>query len=97
MKIELITKEIIPFDGFELGWRWDTLHNPDISSEEKGLIKPLSVQESKKIYKIIEYFQSESNLHDGFKPTDWIMASSETKDSISKFPNDFKQLTHDYP
>jgi hypothetical protein len=34
MKIELITKEIIPLDGFELGWRWDTLHNPDISFEE---------------------------------------------------------------
>jgi hypothetical protein len=96
MKIELNTEEIIPFDDFELSWRWDNIHNPDISLEEKGLIKPLSVQESKRINKVIDYFELESNLHNTFEPTDWIRASSETKDSIDKFSNDFQLLTHDY-
>jgi hypothetical protein len=96
MRIELNTKEVIPFEDFELSWRWDNIHNSDISLEEKGQIKPLTIQESKLINKVIEYFESESNLHNTFEPTDWIRASSETKDSIDKFANDFQQLTQDY-
>ena len=38
MKIEINTEEIIPFDDFELSWRWDNVHNPVISLEEKGQI-----------------------------------------------------------
>jgi len=96
MKIEINTEEIIPFDDFELSWRWDNVHNPVISLEEKGQIKPLSVQESKRINKVIDYFESESNLQNTFEPTDWIRASSETKVSIDKFANEFQQLTHDF-
>jgi len=96
MKIELDTNEIISFEDFELNWRWDDIHNPDISNEDKGQIIPLSIQESKRINKIIDYFELESNLYKSFEPTDWIRASSETLDSIEKFSNDFKKLTQDY-
>ena len=96
MKIELDTNEIISFDDFELNWRWDDIHNPDISIDDKGQIKPLSIQESKRISKIIDYFELESHLHKSFEPTDWIRASSETIDSIEKFSNDFKNLTQYY-
>lgn len=96
MKIELDINGIIPLEEFELSWRWDNIHNPDILAAEKVLIKPLSIQESKRIYKVIEYFELESNLNKSFEPTDWIIASSETVDSIEKFSNDFKELTQDY-
>jgi hypothetical protein len=96
MKIELDTNGIISFEKFELNWRWNNIHNPDISTEEKEQIKPLSIQESKRINKVIDYFESESNLYKSFEPTDWIRASSETKDSIDKFSNHFKELTQDY-
>ncbi|NJK96397.1 MAG: hypothetical protein HC905_17110 [Bacteroidales bacterium] len=96
MKIELDTNEIIPFEDFELNWRWDDIHNPDISTVDKGQIKPLSVQESRRINKIIGYFELESNLYSSFEPSDWILASSETLDSIEKFSNDFKKLTQDF-
>lgn len=96
MKIEIDTHEIIPFEDFELNWRWDDFHNPDISLEDKGQIKPLSIVESKRINKVIDYFKSESNLLKSFEQTDWFRASSETKESIDKFSNDFKELTKDY-
>jgi hypothetical protein len=96
MKIELNTNEIIPFANFKLCWRWDNVHSPSISNEEKGQITPLSEVESKRINKIIDYFESESNLHNTFEPTDWIRASSETNNSIEKFSNDFQQLTQNY-
>lgn len=96
MKIELDTNEIIALEDFKLCWRWDEVHNPDITLEEKGQIIPLSVLESKRINKIIDYFEIESNLYKDFKPTDWIRASSETKISIDKFSNDFQKLTQDY-
>jgi hypothetical protein len=96
MKIELDTNEIISFEDFELNWRRDDIHNPDISTEDKGQIKPLSIQESKRINKIIDYFELESNLYKSFEPTDWIRTSSETLDLIKKFSDDFKKLTQNY-
>jgi len=96
MKIKLDINEIILLENFELGWRWDDIHNPDISLEDKGQIKPLSSAESKRIYKVINYFESESNLREAFDSTDWFMASSETKKSIEKFSNSFQELLKDY-
>lgn len=96
MKIEVDTSEIISFEDFDLNWRWDHNHNPYISAEDKEQFKPLSIQESKRINKIIDYFELESNLYKSFETTDWIRASSETLDSIKKFSNDFKELTQDY-
>ena len=96
MKIEIDKDEIIPFEDFELNWRWNDVHNPDISLEEKGQIKSLSIVESKRIKKVIDYFESESNLQKTFKSNDWFRASSETKKSIEKFSNDFQELTKDY-
>ena len=96
MKIELDANEIIAFEDFKLNWRWDDDHNPDISLEDKRQIIPLSIVESKRINKVIDYFESESNLYKTFESTDWIRASSETKNSIDKFSNDFQKLTQDY-
>ena len=96
MKIEIDSDEIMPFEEFELNWRWDDVHNPNISLEDKGQIKPLSIVESKRINKVIDYFESESNLCKTFEPTDWFRASSEAKKSIEKFSNDFQKLTEGY-
>jgi len=95
-KIEIDTAEIIPFEEFELNWRWDDVHNPNISLEDKGQIKPLSIVESKRINKVIDYFESESNFCKTFESTDWFRVSSETKKSIEKFSNDFHELTEGY-
>jgi len=96
MKIDLNLNEIIALDDFELGWRWDTLHNTGISTEDKIQLKPLSITESKSLYKIINFFESESNLSNGFQPSGWILASSETKESTDKFSNYFQELTRNY-
>lgn len=63
MKIELDTNEIIPLEKFELNWRWDEIHNPDISAEDKGQIKPLSIKESKRINKVIDYLYPFGQRH----------------------------------
>ncbi len=96
MRIELDINEIIPFADFKLGWRWDDAHNPNIPIDEKRQLKPLSVVESKRINKIIDYFESESNLYKSFVPNDWIRASSESKSSIDKFSNDLQELIQGY-
>ncbi|TDO20946.1 hypothetical protein [Pedobacter duraquae] len=96
MKIELNSNEIIALDDFELGWRWDNLHNPGILTEDKIQLKPLSIIESKSLYKIVNFFESEINLSNGFQPNSWVRASSETKESIDKFSNYFRELTRNY-
>jgi len=85
MKIELNSNEIIALDDFELGWRWVNLHNAGILTENKIQLKPLRITESKSLYKIVNFFESESNLSNGFQPNSWIRASSKTKESIDKF------------
>ena len=96
MKIELDLNEIITLDDFELGWRWKSLHNHNILEEEKQQLKPLSIRESKKINKIIDLFESESNLGQRFQPNDWIRANSDTQKSIDEFANYFQGITENY-
>ncbi len=96
MKIEVDINEIIQFKDFELSWRWDDVHNPNIPIEDKSQIKPLGILESKRINKVITYYESESNLLNLFEPTDWFRASSETKSTIEKFSNNFRILTQGY-
>ena len=78
MKIEIDIRELIPLKDFELNWRWEKPHNPNISDSEKAKIEPVSVIESKRLNKIIEYFEIEGNLKNDYIETDWIYASSES-------------------
>ncbi len=96
MKIKLDINEIISFYDFELNWRWDNNHNPNISTLDKDLIKPLGEQESKRINKAINYFELESNLYKSFVSNEWIRASSETKTSTEAFSNIFLEELRDY-
>ncbi len=96
MKIEYDKKEVIDFKDFGLNWRWDELHNPIITIEEKAQIMPLSIFESKRINKVIDHFEFEVNLFDLFVPTDWFRASYETEKSKQKFTSEFDQLTADF-
>ena len=96
MKIGFDTKEIIPFENFELNWRWDFAHNPTILSVEKEQIEAFSEIESKRINKIIDYFESESNLRKSFESSDWFIASSETELAKKKFSDIFRQRTQNY-
>jgi len=93
MNIKLDNNEIIAFEKFSLNWRWDKIHNPEISLKELKQLHPLSEIESKRINKVIGFFEIESNLHEAFEPTDWFRASSETKDSIIEFSKVFLKLT----
>lgn len=96
MKLELNTKEIIPFEDFALSWRWKDTHSPDISAEEKAQIKVLSEGQSKSINKAIDYFERESNLLPAFEPTDWMIASSESDSHVERFRNELQQLTQEF-
>jgi len=96
MKILVDTKEIISFEDFRLAWRWDEIHNPDISLEDIRQIKPLSILESKRINLIIDKYNEEKKIVGRFEPTDLFIASSDTNKSVEKFSNDFNNLTKDF-
>jgi hypothetical protein len=85
LHIEIDHREIITLEEFELGWRWDKSHCPDISDSEKEKINPLSEMESKRINKVIDYFESEHNLSKEYTQTDWISANSESDEKIDRF------------
>lgn len=76
-------------EDFELSWRWEKTHSPEISEAEKTQIEPSEV-ESKRLNKIIDYFEKEDNLKKSFTQTDWISANSENDEKIEQFRN---QLT----
>lgn len=96
MKIEYNKNEVINFEDFELNWRWDEIHNPEITNEEKTQILSFSIFESKRINKVIDYFEFEPNLHELFTPTDWFRVSCKTEKSKQNFTTEFKQLTSDF-
>ena len=85
MKIELDNNEIIPLNNFSLNWRWEETHNSMISISEKALIKPVSESESKRLNKVIDYFEVEDNLKKDFNETEWISASCENVEKIDLF------------
>jgi len=96
MKIEFDIKEIIPFENFNLNWRWDFAHNPTMSTEEREQIKTFSEIESKRLNKVIDYYESEYNLRKSFESTDWFLSSSETELKKKKFADNFRQLSQNY-
>ncbi|MBC5775276.1 hypothetical protein H8S95_14450 [Pontibacter sp. KCTC 32443] len=85
MNIEIDNKEVIPLRDFKLTWRWEKTHNPEITETEKVQIEPVSEAESKRLNKIIDFFEKEDNLNMSFIPTDWISASSENNEKIEQF------------
>lgn len=87
MNIQIDKREIIPLSDFELGWRFDKVHNSDISDYDKKEIFALSENESKRINKIINYYEIESNRIGKYLQTDWFSANSENDDKIERFRN----------
>ena len=85
LHLEIDHLEIIPIKEFELGWRWGKSHCPDISESEKEQIQPLSETESKRLNKVIDYYESEYNLSKEYTQTDWISANSESDEKIDRF------------
>jgi hypothetical protein len=85
LKIIIDQKEIIPFDQFVLSWRWKPSHNSNISEIEKNQIRPFSEMEAKRLDKVINFFESESNLRLNFEETDWMTAGIESEEVIEKF------------
>ena len=92
MHIEINHREIIPLEEFELGWRWEKSHCPDISESEKEQINPLTEMESKRINKVIDYFESEYNLSKEYTQTDWISANSERDEKIDRFRKELELI-----
>jgi predicted ATP-grasp superfamily ATP-dependent carboligase len=99
MNIEIDYNEVIPLEKFDLGWRFDDLHNSGMSGSEKSEILALSETESKRLNKIIDYYNIESNRFEKYFETDWFFANSENEDNIEKartqFENYLKQFDED--
>ncbi|WP_262714202.1 hypothetical protein [Paenimyroides baculatum] len=75
MNIQIDKKEIIPLSDFTLGWRFDKVNNSDISDYDKNEIFALSENESKRLNKIIDYYEIESNRIGKYLETDWFSAN----------------------
>ena len=92
LDIQIDNKEIISLDDFELGWRWEKSHSPDISESEKKQILPVSENESKRLNKVIDYFEGEYNLRGKYIQTDWISANAESDEKIERFRNQLESI-----
>lgn len=96
MRIEIDNCEIIPLNDFELSWRWEKTHNPVISVFEKAQIEPVSEIESKRLNKVIDYFEIEDNLSNDFIESDWIIANSENDEKINTFRNKLTSILNSW-
>ena len=85
MDIKIDIREIIELKDFELGWRFEKTHNSGISEREKSLINPVSEMESKRLTKVIDYFENENILRDNYTQSDWISANAENDEKIERF------------
>jgi len=86
-------KERIPLSEFSLGWRWDKNHNPEFTLNLLDQIIAFTDTESRRLNKVIDYFEMEGNLVDGFEDKGWIMASSESDKHILDFRESFYSMT----
>ncbi len=84
LNIVIDDREIVPLNEFELGWRFEKTHSPDISESEKKQIQPVSEMESKRLNKVIAFFEQEYNLREKFTQTDWIIANTESDEKIEE-------------
>lgn len=96
MNIVIDDREIVPLNEFELGWRFEKTHCPDISESEKKQIRPVSEMESKKLNKVINYFEQEYNLREKYTQTDWISANAESEEKVEKFRNILESKLEDW-
>ena len=85
MNIQIDKKEIIPLSDFALGWRFDKVNNSDISHCDKNEIFALSENESKRLNKIIDYYEIESNRIGKYLEKGWFSANSENVNKIETF------------
>lgn len=77
--------ETVSFEQFELNWRWDNEHNPNISKVEKTMIIPFKIEEAQKVNNLIEYFENENNLKKNYRDTDWFNVSADSDLLKDKF------------
>lgn len=61
--------------------------NADISDYDKKEILALSENESKRLNKVIDYYEIESNRIGKYLETDWFSANSENEDKVERFRN----------
>lgn len=87
MNIQIDKREIIPLSDFELGWRFDKGHNADILDYDKQEILALSEIESKRLNKVIDYYEIESNRIGKYLETDWFSVNYENEDKVERFRN----------
>jgi hypothetical protein len=87
LNIQIDKREIIALSDFELGWRFDKDYNSDISDYDKKEIFALSENESKRLNKVIDYYEIESNRIGKYLEIDWFSANSENEDKIERFRN----------
>ena len=92
MNLKFNSDQIISLESFELGWRFEHPHNSSISEKEKELIHPFTESESKRLNKIIDYFELEDNLIKEYKSTEWIIASSENANKENDFREKLESL-----
>lgn len=85
MKIEIDYREIIPLEEFELGWRFEKLQSSDAYA--KAEIKCLSANESRRLNKVIDYFEIESNRVEKYLQTGWFTANQESDEKIELVRN----------
>ena len=85
MNIKIDKREIISLKDFELGWRFDKIHNSKILETEKNEIFPLSQEESRRLNKVIDFFEIESNRFGKYSETDWFSANAQNDKKIEKF------------
>src|SRR5690606_35796881 len=77
--------EIISLEAFELGWRFNKIHNSEITAAEKNLIIALSPAESQRINKIIDYYENPENRIRQYTETNWFGTHSETTEKEVRF------------
>lgn len=92
MKIEINHNEIIQLSHFNKNWRWEKSHNSTISSFEKALINPVSESESKRLNKVIKFFENENNLKKEFNETEWMNVGTESIEKIDFYRKKFNSI-----
>lgn len=85
MNITIDRTEIISLEAFELGWQFDKIQNSEITTDEKKLILALSPTESKRVNKIIDYYENPTNRAKKYTETNWFSAHSETAEKEERF------------
>ena len=93
MDIKIDSKEIISISEFELSERF---LNSIITKDDLDEITPLSINESKRLNKIIDFYKTESYLISNFNQTDWFTSNQESEQKIEKFREIVSQNLLDY-